>query len=62
MSAILPGKICRNVHSLLHHFEVDLLHVHLLVEFWRKLGCLQQLRVHGGRHDYEPRTCNCFDA
>lgn len=37
-------------NSLLHHFDVDLGHIHLLAEFRRKFGLLEQLSVYAGRH------------
>ena len=37
-------------HLLLHDLNVDLLHIHLLIEFGREFGALQQLGVHSGRH------------
>lgn len=38
------------MHLLLHDLDVNLLHVHLLIEFGRKFGALQELGVHSGRH------------
>ena len=35
---------------LLHDLHIDLLHIHLLIELGRKLGALEELRVHTGRH------------
>lgn len=35
---------------LLHHLQVNFLHVYLLVEDGWKFGALEELRVHTGRH------------
>lgn len=37
-------------HSLLHDFDVQLGHVHLLIKFRRELGLLEELCIHRGRH------------
>lgn len=37
-------------HSLLHHLQVDFLHVDLLVELGRELGALEELRVYAASH------------
>jgi hypothetical protein len=42
------GNGCGGILS--HNLEVNLLHVHLLIELWRKLGRFQKLLIHGGRH------------
>ena len=34
----------------LHDLEVDLLHINLLIELGRKLGALEELGIHAGRH------------
>lgn len=36
---------------LFHHLHINLLHVNLLVEFWREFGALEELGVDSGRHD-----------
>ena len=38
------------VDELLHDLQIDLLHVHLLIEFDRELRGLQQLCIYAGRH------------
>lgn len=38
-------------YPFLHDLQVDLGHVNLLAELWRKLGALEELRIHSGRHD-----------
>jgi hypothetical protein len=35
---------------LLHDFNVDFLHIHLLIELGGELGSSQELLIHGGRH------------
>jgi hypothetical protein len=35
---------------LSHNLKVDLLHVHLLIKLWWKLGRFQKLLIHCGRH------------
>lgn len=35
---------------LFHDLHIDLFHVNLLGKLWRKLGLLEQFRIHGRRH------------
>lgn len=42
-------------HNLLFHdLDVYFLHIHFLIKFWRKLGLLEQLLIHGIGHDDGP--------
>ena len=42
-------------HKLFHDLEVDLLHVHLLIELGRKFGGLEKSCIYAGRHGGQER-------
>lgn len=44
-----PAQLNRQC-LLFHNLHIDLLHIHLLIELGRKLGALEELCVHTGRH------------
>lgn len=46
-----------SAHQLLHHFDIHLLHVYLLVELRRKSSLLQQLCIDAHCHGWEKSCC-----